>query len=516
MEKQTQQYSSNTKRIAKNTLMLYFRQILIMLVSLYTVRVVLNTLGAEDYGIYNVVAGVVTMFSFLSGGMAAASQRYFSFDLGKGNFEQLKKTFSMSLTIYFMLAVIIVFLAETLGLWFVCNKLILPTERLFAAKIIYQTSILSFVLTMLTTPFMACIIAHEDMNIYAYVSIIEACLKLGIVFLLPLFSADKLIFYGILMTLVTFINTGVYRTVCHKKYSECKWKFYWNKPFFKELVSYTGWNMFGSAVGVFKNQIINILLNQFFNPVVIAARGVAAQVNSAVNSFSQGFSTAVRPQIIKSYAAKKYDKMQSLLFKSCKGTFLLMYLFTLPLCLEIDYVLKLWLTEPPKFVVLFTQLALIDALIDSISYPIMTAAQATGKIKVYQSVVGGILLLNLPISYIVLKIGFPPYSVFIVAISITFIAFFVRAFILKSLMTFSIRKFLFNVAIPLLVSSIVAFIIPYFITKILNASFIRLICTVAICVLCSILSFAFIAFTKNERLWAIKILKSKMGRKQND
>ena len=504
---------NTTKRIAKNTLMLYFRQILIMIVSLYTVRVVLNTLGAEDYGIYNVVAGVVTMFSFLSNSMATASQRYFSFALGQNDSESLKKYFSMSFTIYCLIALIVLVLAETVGLWFVVNKLVVPIERKDATFWIYQSSVFSMIFTILTAPFMASIIAHEDMNIYAYVSIIEVVLKLGIVFLLPLFAIDKLIFYGLLMAGVVFINTAIYRTICVKKYVECKFSFFWEKSLFKELVSYTGWNMFGSAVGVLKNQIVNIILNQFFNPVVNAARGIAAQVNSAVNSFAQNFSTAVRPQIIKNYASGEKEKMLQLMFRSCKATFLLMLVFALPLILEMPYVLKLWLKNVPEYAVLFTILALIDALIDTISYPLMVAAQATGKIKLYQAVVGSVLLLNAPIAFVVLKFGAPPYSVFNVSISITFIAFIVRLFILKRLIDFSFWQFIGKVFLPVVFCALISFVIPYFVRNMLNTSFIRLCVTVIVSVICVALSGYFVALSKNERQWIVGIVKSKLGKK---
>lgn len=504
---------NTTKRIAKNTLMLYFRQILIMIVSLYTVRVVLNTLGAEDYGIYNVVAGVVTMFSFLSSSMATASQRYFSFALGQNDSEQLKKYFSMSFTIYCLIALIVLVLAETVGLWFVTQKLVIPVERQTAAFWIYQASVFSMICTILTVPFMASIIAHEDMNIYAYVSIIEVVLKLGIVFLLPLFAIDKLIFYGLLMAGVVFINTAIYRTICVKKYVECKFSFFWEKSLFKELVSYTGWNMFGSAVGVFKNQIVNIILNQFFNPVVNAARGIAAQVNSAVNSFAQNFSTAVKPQIIKNYASGEKEKMLQLMFRSCKATFLLMFVFALPLILEMPYVLKLWLKNVPEYAVLFTILALVDALIDTISYPLMAAAQATGKIKLYQAVVGGVLLLNAPIAFVVLTFGAAPYSVFIVSISITFIAFIVRLFILKRLIDFSFWQFIGKVFLPVVFCALISFVIPYLVRNMMNSGFIRLCVTVVVSVICVALSGYFVALSKNEKQWIVGIVKSKLGKK---
>lgn len=502
--------SSTGKRIARNTLMLYFRQILIMLVSLYTVRVVLNTLGAVDYGIYNVVAGVVTMFSFLSGAMATASQRYFSFDLGKKDYEQLKKTFSVSFTIYVLIALVVVLLAETVGLWFVYNKLVIPPERVQAARWIYQASIVSFVFTILTTPYMASIIAHEDMTIYAYVSIVEVILKLGIVFLLPLFSLDKLILYGLLMAVVVIINTTVYRTICRRKYEECRAKLQWDTALFKELLSYTGWNMFGASVGVFKFQAVNIVLNQFFNPVVIAARGIASQVNAAVNSFAQNFSTAVRPQIIKNYAAGKKEEMYELVYRSCKGTFFLMYIFTLPLCLEMPFVLKLWLKNPPEYAILFTQLALIDVLIDSINYPLMTAAQATGKIKLYQSVVGGVLLLNFPLAFLFCSLGFPPVTVFYISIGITLTAGIVRIYILKRLLGFSISNFMSKVYFPIMLSVIFSLILPFLLYFFMNSGITRFFLISINSLLCSGFVFYSLSLSKKERKWFNSMLISKI------
>ena len=492
-------YQSSTKRIAKNTLMLYFRQILIMLVSLYTVRVVLNTLGAEDYGIYNVVAGVVTMFSFLSGAMATASQRYFAFEMGKGNEEGLQKIFSVTMTIYVLLALIIMLLAETVGLWFVNTKLVIPTERMVAARWIYQFAILSFMVTLLTTPYMASIIAHENMNVYAYVSIVEAALKLGIVFVLRVLPYDKLIVYGALLLIVACINTGLYRGYCKRRYAECHFRLLWDRALFTELVSYSGWNLFGASVGIVKNQIINILLNLFFGPLVNAARAVSAQVNSAVVSFANSFSTAMRPQIIKSYAAEKYEETMQLVFRGCKGTFFLMYLFALPLMIEMPYVLKLWLKEPPELSVLFTRLALLDALIDSISYPIMTLAQATGKIKLYQGVVGGVLLLNLPVSYCALRLGAPAYSVMVIAVLITFVAFVSRLCIVKFLVRFSVKSFFCKVIFPSMIVASLASILPTMISQNLNTGFVRLVFTTVVSCFSLCLLFFFLGLSGSER-----------------
>jgi O-antigen/teichoic acid export membrane protein len=451
-----------------------------MLVSLYTVRVVLNTLGAEDYGIYNVVAGVVTMFGFLSNSMAAASQRYFSFEIGRKDFEQLKRIFNLSFEIYVLIAVIVLLLAETIGLWFVTNKLVIPLERKNTAFWIYQFSLISFVFLILTSPYMAAIISHEDMNIYAYVSILEVVLKLGIVFMLRLIQWDHLKLYGLLLCSVVIVIALVYWIICRLKYPECNFSIYWNKQLFKEITNYTGWNLFGSSVGIFKIQAINILLNQFFNPMIVAARGIASTVNSAVVSFSQNFSTALRPQIIKTYAINNRKEMLRIMFYGSKGTYFLMYLFTLPLVLEAHTVLSLWLKNPPGYTVLFTRLALIDALIDSISYPIMTVAQATGKIKLYQSVVGGILLLNLPVAWVLLLRGAPAYSVMVAAICLTLIAFIVRLLILKRLIDYSMMRFFKEVLLPVAKISIVSAIIPYVLYSILQMGIMRLLLVIVI------------------------------------
>ena len=437
---------NTNKRLAKNTLLLYFRQILIMLISLYTVRIVLNTLRASDFGLYNVVAGFVSMFSFLSGAMSSASQRYFAYDIGKSDNEHLKKTFSQTVSIYFLITLFAIFLAETLGLWFINKKLTIPVERLVAINWIYQFSIFSLAFTIMTSPFMADIIAHEDMNVYAYVSIIEVILKLSAAFLIRFIVFDKLITYGFLLFAVTVINTTIYRVICKIKYPECKFRIMWDKKYAREMFTFTGWSLFGALVGLFKNHLINILLNQFFEPV-INATSIASSVNSSVNSFSQNFSTALRPQIIKSYAKKDIDESINLTFRGCKFTYFLMLIFSFPLIFNMDTVLKLWLGPPPDNAALFTRLAHLDALIESISYPIMTLNQATGKIKVYQIIVGGILLLNFPLSWIVLKLGMPAYSVYIVAIIMCFLALVLRVTIVYRQVHFSMRLFFTNVVV---------------------------------------------------------------------
>ena len=450
----------DTKRIAKNTLFLYFRQMLIMGVGLYTVRVVLNVLGAEDYGIYNVVAGTVTMLGFLSGAMATASQRYFSFDLGRGDTEHLRTTFSVTLQIYALLALIVLLLAETAGLRFINHRLVIPSGRMAAANCIYQAAVVSFILTLLNAPYMASVIAHEDMGVYAYASIVETAMKLAVVFLLRVLPFDRLSVYGILLAAVAFLNTSVYRLWCRKKYEECHLRLIKDMELMREIAGYSGWNLFGAGVGVTKNQIMNILLNMRFGTMVNAARGIAAQVNSAVVSFSGNFTTALRPQIIKSYATDDKNASFHLVFRGCKYTFFLMYIFTLPLVLEMGGVLSIWLKDVPEWTVIFTQLTLIDALIDSIGYPIQTLAQATGKIRFYQGVVGGILLLNLPVSYMFLRFGFPAYFVMVVSIGITAIDMLVRILIVRIIARFPILQFFKESVIPCAIVTIVSAVVP--------------------------------------------------------
>jgi O-antigen/teichoic acid export membrane protein len=492
---------SNTTRIAKNTLMLYFRQILIMLVSLYTVRVVLETLGAEEYGIYNVVAGVVTMFGFLSNSMATATQRYLSFELGRNDFEQSKRVFSLSITIYVLIGITILLLAEIFGLWFVNHKLVIPVNRLGAARWIYQFAILSLMFTMITTPYMASVIAHEDMRVYAYVSIVEVFLKLVIVFCLRLFPIDKLVLYGVLMFAAIFINTGIYRFICTRKYDECRFRFYWNYALFKELTSYIGWNLFGQLSKIGKAQGINILLNIYFGPMVNTARAIATRVDSAVISFAQNFTVAVRPQIVKFYATDNKSEMIALIFQSSKTTFFLLFLFILPLQLELPYILKIWLKQIPEYVLSFTRIILLDALINSIGYPLTGASQATGDIKLFQVIVEGIQLFNLPFALIGLVLGFSPDSVLIVGVLLSLCSCFAEILIISKQLRFPLRQYFKNVLFPIILVLITGSIIPIVFVLVYHGEVLKIFLTIIFCTVSILLSVYFIGFSVNERLF---------------
>lgn len=498
----------NNERIAKNTFLLSFRMLLVMLVSLFTVRIVLNALGVIDYGIYSVVGGVVTMFAILSNSMASASQRFFAFEIGRKDHVQLKKNFSTTAIIYVFISVVILILAETIGLWFLKNKINIPIERMNAAYWVYQFSILSFVLTVLTIPYNAIIIARENMRIYAYVSIVEVILKFVIAYSLIFYSADKLKLYAVLMLLVTIISSFIYIVVCKRKYAETEFLFFLDKKLLKTLLSYSGWNLFGSVAGVFGNQGVNILLNIFFGPAVNAARAIAYQVSSAANQFVMSFMTASRPQIIKYYAMKDMENMFILVYRSVKFSFFLLLLLSMPILLETNFILTLWLKNTPKYVVLFTRLIILTALIDSLSYPLMTSAQATGKIGQYQTIVGSILLLNLPLSYLFLKLGYPPQITMIIALAISIISLYARLLMLKGMIKLSMKSFMRNVLFKIIIVAAISYIIPIIIHFLFIESFTKLIIVSIMGGLSCFGSIYLLGLSSNEKNMIVKVVKN--------
>ena len=433
--------ATNNRRIIKNTLLLYFRMLLILGVTLYTSRVVLNSLGVEDFGIYNVVGGVVTMMAFLSGAMSSATQRFLSFELGKDNFEQLAKVFKMSLNIHWLIVLLVLLAAQTLGLWFVNTQLVIPPDRLAAANWVFQCAVFSFCCTVLSVPYNAAIIAHEKMSAFAYVSIVDVVLKLTVVFLLAAHGGDKLQFYALLLALVSAVILGCYYIYARWQFAAIHFSLYWNTELFKTLLSYTGWNLFGNLASVATNQGINILINLFFGAPVNAARAIAFQVNAAITGFVTSLQMSINPQIVKSYANGNYEYMHFLIMRSAKYAFFLLYLLALPILLQTELVLKIWLIRPPQYADFFCQLVLIDALITSFSGGLMASVQATGNIKRYQVIIGGILLLNLPLSYLALVYGGGSYVVFYISICTSIAALLFRFLILKKAINLNVTEF---------------------------------------------------------------------------
>ena len=478
-----------------------------MLVSLYTSRVVLNTLGVEDYGIYNVVGGVVTMFAFFNSAMSSATQRFLSYEIGKGDFKQLRKTFNVTQIIHIGIAILIFILAETIGLWFVKTFLVIPPERLEAAIWVYHFSVLSFMVSVIQVPYNATIIAHERMNVYAYVSIIEVLLKLLIVFMLTWITYDKLKLYGILHFVVAFFIAAIYRIYTRMNFEESKFEIVKDKKLYKTLVSYSGWNLFGNIAGVANGQGVNILLNMFYGPVVNAARGIAMQVQGAVNSFVGNFQMAVNPQIIKSYAADEKEYMTSLIIRSSKFSFYLLYLLSLPIIIEIDQILKLWLKTVPEYSSIFTLLILIIILIDCISGPLMTSVQATGKIKLYQIVVGTLQLFILPISYLFLKLGYSPEITLYVNIAISSIALVFRLFFLRRILNFPSMQFIKEVVLVNIIIVFLTFLIPFYIRYKMDESVLRLITIVSVSFIWNIFIIYHVGLNKKEKILIVKGVK---------
>lgn len=490
--------------------MLYFRHIVIMLVTLYTVRIVLTTLGVEDYGIYTVVGGVVAMFSFFNSTMASASQRFFSYALGLGDAERLRRTFATNWIVYSLIAVLALLLLETVGLWFIHYHLVLPSGRIEVALWVYHFSVLSFLCSIMTTPFMAMIIAHEDMNIYAYVAILEAILKVVVVLLLINISSDKLQLYGILTFLSTFFVSSVYFIVCKRKYSECKFRLILDKAIFREISSYTGWSIFGSISVVIRNQAVTILLNQMFNPIVVAARAISVQVSNNVNVFSNNFNTGLYPPIIKSYATNDKERMLSLIFNGSKMTYFFMYVFTLPLLLKMPYILDFWLKEPPDGAVIFTQLALVDALITSVSLPLMTAVRATGKIKMYELSLGSILIASFFISWLVLHLGAEAYVVMVIAIVATSLMFVFRLFLLRKILKFPVLKYMTKVIVPLIVISFISFFFSFIISSFMPDKFIYICVFIFLSLIITSVNMFFIGLNKYERKVFLGVIINKI------
>lgn len=453
---------SNSTRIAKNTFFLYIRSFLILVISLYTSRIVLKALGVEDYGIYNVVGGVISMLSFLNTSMAATYQRYFNYEMGRKNEKGVSDLFKSSITVQLIYSIVIVVIAETLGLWFLNTQMIISPDRMIAAQWVYQISIISFVIVVFQAPFTALIISNEKMDIFAIVSILDAVLKLLIVFLLPYINYDKLITYALLLISITLLNLIIYIVVCKRKFSTCKITLNSNKENLKSLLSFGGWGMMGSLAYTLKSQGINLLLNMFFGPVVNAARGIAYQVLYAVDMFAQNFQTSFRPQLTKSYAEGNFPYMYKLYYSATKISFYMLWGLSLPIIIETPQILSLWLGDNvPEYTVIFTRIILLTALISAYANPTSCIAYATGKIKTFNIVVSGLNLLILPIAYLFLKLGFGPESAMIVSLFMSIAVQIVRLFVLRKLLIFSIRNYFAKVIIPTVIVFILSSTLPY-------------------------------------------------------
>ena len=492
------QISSNI-RIAKNTLLLYVRMFFVMCIQLYTSRVVLQALGVEDYGIYNVVGGIVTMFAFLNAAMNSSTQRYITYYLGKGDRGQLQEVFSNCMFIHAMLAVLIVILSETVGLWFLYNKMVIPVERMNAAFWVFQMSIITTVILIFSTPYNATIIAYEKMAAFAYISIFDVVMKLAIAIVLLYSKWDNLILYAILTVIAQLIIRFIYVLYCNKHFEITKVVYKFNKNLLKEMTSFIGWNVWGGLSQVLYAQGLNILLNMFFGPVINAARGIAVQIQSVVQQFAHNLQTAINPQITKSYAVGELEAMHNLVFRCSRYTFFLLLIISLPIFLETKLLLSLWLTTVPEWTIAFTRIMLCIVMVDSVAAPLMISSAATGNVKLYQTVIGGTMLLIVPVSYIFLKSGFNPVVVFLVHLAFCLITFALRLIIVRPMIKLSIREYISRAILPSFRTCLLSIIVPTLLYLLLSSTPLHGFIVLGCSVFCPIIAIYIVGLTANER-----------------
>lgn len=502
--------SSNNKRLAKNTLLLYFRTILIMLINLYMSRVVLEALGVEDFGIYNAVGGIVTMFSIISGALSAAISRFITYELGRNDKSRLNKIFSTSVNIQIGLCVLILLIAEPLGVWFLNTHMVIPDGRLDIANWVFQFSLLSFCINLISVPYNAAIIAHERMSAFAYISIIEALLRLGIVYILAVSIFDKLITYAFLLVAVALLVRIAYGIYCNKNFDECHYQWVNDKSILKEMAGYAGWSFLTNAAYIFNTQGVNILTNVFFGVTLNAARGIATQVDSAVMQFVNNFTMALNPQITKSYARNDIHKMIDLVFLGSKYTIYLTLFFAIPLIAETEYILSIWLKEVPEYSALFVKLGIIAAIIDKFGMTFSTAYSATGKIKHYVIWVSAVGCLVFPLTFFCFKLGLGAESAYWSFIITYILVNIVRIYMMKQRFNFPVLKFLLNVVGRIILTISACTILPVFIVSTMESSFYRLIVTTISCTISTAIFVYFIGLTVKEQNSIVQFIKSKI------
>lgn len=502
---------TSNKTIAKNTAFLYIRMLIVMVVTFFTSRIILNTLGASDYGTYNVVGGIVTMMAFLNGALGASSSRFLTYELGKGNKARLNNTFSASLNLHILVALIVLILGETIGLWFVLNKLVIPDGRMVAAFWVFQFSIITTMVSFTQVPYNASLIAHENMAVYAYVGLYEAISKLIIAYAITVSPIDRLIFYGLLIMVNSIGIQVFYRYYTSKRYEECRFRIVKDKDLYKTLLSYSGWDLFGGLASMFQGQGINIILNLFFGPVVNAARAIAVQVQGAISQFVNNFLTAVRPQVVKNFAEGDIEKMYSLTFSAAKYAYMLMLALVLPVCFEIKFILSIWLGDnAPEETAIFVILILLTYLMETFHSASLMSYHAIGKIKLGNIVGGTLMMMALPLSYIALKMGAPAYSVFIVIFIVNFTQMFWGWMIVHRYVKFSYLTLLKKVYQPTIIVTICSLILPTLIVTTMEQGWLRFFVLCMLSEMSLLLSVFYIGLSREDRKKGIEFIKKKL------
>ena len=504
--------SANNKRIAKNTMFLYFRMGISMLVGLYTSRIILNALGVEDYGIYNIVGSFVIAFTFISGPLGTATQRFLNFELGKGSGSRLNKVFNLSFYTYICLSILLLGVIEIAGTWFLNNKMQMPLERHDAAFFAFQMSAFTLLLSLLKTPFESLIIAYERMSFYAYISIADVLLKLLNALLLLYVSFDKLKIFAVNMLIISAIILCVTALYCRRKFKAVTIqppKKNWDLPLFKELISFSGWSLFGSVASMSANQGLNLLLNLFFGVVVNAAMGIASRVNTAVVQFVNNFQVAFRPQLVKYYAQGNIESLKELIISTSKYSYLLLFAIVCPVCFNMEYLLKIWLKNPPEYAAEFSILMLIYAMLETLSAPMWMTVQATGKIKRYQIVISSVISLNIVFSYIFLKAGFGPTTVLAIKCCLDIAYLIVRLIFMKAKIDFSIKEFFSKTLLPVSLVTISSIVPIHLVSGLCDKETTRFFLTTGVFVVVYALSITLFGLNKKDRAKVKKFLKEK-------
>ena len=498
--------TNNSKRIAKNTIFLYIRMLFSMVVALYTSRVVLNALGVEDYGLYGVVGGIVVFFNVISGSLNAAISRFITFELGKEEQERLNKVFCTAVNIQLLMSVLFVVLAEIVGVWFLNNHLNVPEGRLSAAHWVLQSSIISFAVGLLSVPYNSTIIAHERMDAYAYISILSTFLNLGVALVIDYIIFDKLIFYAFAILGINVIMQFIYAFYCRTHFPETRWRLVKDKVLLKEMTSFAGWNFLGASSGVLMGQGVNMLMNVFFGVAVNAARGIAGQVDNAINMLVNNFTVALNPQITKSYASGDLKYMHDLVCKGAKYSFFIMLLPSLPILLETETILQLWLKQVPEMTVVFLRLTILISLNSVLSQTLIASMLANGHIKKYQIVVGGLNMLIFPLSYVAFKLGLPSYASYVIQFFIFFIELIARLVLLKEMVSLSISKYLNQVLLRITYVSVLSIPIPIFFCLFMPSGIIRLLISILLCLICTAISIYYFGLEDLEQKWIKKAI----------
>lgn len=502
---------SNNKRIAKNTMFLYARMIVVMVVSLYTSRVILNSLGATDYGIYNVVGGIVTIVGFLNSALAGSTSRFLTFALGEGKLSKQKETFGASLTLHMCIALLVLLVGETIGLWFFYEKMIIPEERMKAAFWVFQFSIVTTMINFTQVPYNASLIAHEKMAIYAYVGLYEAISRLVVAMLVVISPTDNLIFYGALLLCNAVIVQTFYRLYAIRHFEECKYRFTRNKTLYKQLLGYSGWDLFGNIAVVCQGQGVNLLLNVFFGPVVNAARAVAFQIQGAVMQFVSNFMTAVRPQVIKNYAEGNVDRMYTLTFYTAKFSYMLMLALVVPICFEINFILHIWLGDAvPENTSLFAVLVLITYTWRTFHIAALMPYHAIGKIKTGNITIGSLMIATLPLGYLLFKIGLPAYTVFLVIFAVEIVGMFAIYWLIHNYEYFPYKNVFTKILIPCCIVTVFTIITPTLLIHYMGESLLRLLLVVFTTEIILFISALYVGLNKEERIKIISIVRNKI------